>query len=170
MRWVCKPLGGGRVGVRVLESCRGRIAPFEHVVKGHLIRGLLEEPWRIAAVAPLVPNHRTRPQHDFKTELVREPQQTQEIAPWIGRSGEIEYVRRWSVPVPNDVQIDGIDAEVLVCQERGAPLRSRNPFVEERRAVHEERASADGEDRIAVVECNARRTPAGPSLRGNGAS
>nr|WP_317994336.1 hypothetical protein [Vulcanimicrobium alpinum] len=150
VRGVAHPLRRGVVAVRVLQR-RGRgITPFEHVVQGHPVLGTFEQPRRIAAVAPLVADHRAGTNDEEEPQLLAEPQHLAQIAARARVPVEIEDTVRGFVPVPRDVQIDRVGADLAHAQHRIAPALARNPFVKEGAADEEERPAVEREHRIAV--------------------
>ena len=143
VRRVAHPLRRGVVAVLVLQR-RGRgIAAFEHVVLLHRVLRPLQQPRRIAAVAPLVADHRPGPHDEEEAELLAEPQHLAQIAPRAGAPVEVEVAVGELVPVPRHVQVERVRAELAHARHRRAPLRARDALVEERAAEEEERLAVD---------------------------
>ena len=55
------------------------------------------------------------------------------------------------MPVPRNVEIDRIDAEIAIAIERWIPEIPRNPVVEKCRGVNEKRLAGNVQFRIAAV-------------------
>ncbi|HTW82468.1 MAG TPA: hypothetical protein VMD91_00195 [Candidatus Sulfotelmatobacter sp.] len=151
VRRVRQPLRGGGVAVRVLQRRGRRIAPFEHVVERHSVRGPPQQPRRIAAVAPLVADHRPRPHDEVEAQFLAQPQHLAQVAARIGVAVEVERAVGRLVPVPRHVQVERVRAERAQRQHRRAPRRDRQALVEERAAEEEERPAVDLQLRRTVA-------------------
>ncbi len=153
---VAHPFGGRIVAVRVLQRRGGGIAPFEDVVQRHAVRGPAQEPRRIAAVTPLVANHRARPHDQVKVQFARQLQHAAQIAARVRMAVEVECPVRRFVPVPRHVEVERVGARDAHGEHRVAPAFGRNAFVEERAAEEEERLAVDEQLRRAVALHDAR--------------
>src|SRR5580704_2134453 len=71
------------------------------------------------------------------------------------------------MPVPDQIEVDRVDAKVLVGGERSAPAVVRDALVEKRRAVNEKRPSVDAKNRIAAFCGHACGAPRRPRRRGS---
>ncbi|HEX3551261.1 MAG TPA: hypothetical protein VHT53_12835 [Candidatus Elarobacter sp.] len=150
VRRVAHPLRRGGVGMRVLQRRGGRIAALEHVVQRHPVRRTLQQPRRIAAVAPFVANHRPRAHEESKAELRPEPQHLAQIAARARAPGEVEIAVAELVPVPRHVEVERVRAEIAHDAHRVVPFLTRQALVEERAAEEEERLPVDAQVGIAV--------------------
>ncbi|HEV2740797.1 MAG TPA: hypothetical protein VGU66_19720 [Candidatus Elarobacter sp.] len=150
VRRIAHPLRRGVVAVLVLQ-CRGRRIPsFEHVVLLHRVLRTLKQPCGIAAVAPLVADHRTGPHDEEEAELLAQAQHLAQVAARAGATVEIEVAVGELVPVPRHVQVQRIRPELAHARHRRAPLRARDALVEKGTAEEEERLAVDFQHRLVA--------------------
>ena len=165
MRRVAHPFCRGVVAMRVLQRRGRRIAAFEHVVQRHPVRGALQEPGRITAVAPFVANHRTRPHDHVKAEFAPELQHAPQVATRVRVAIEVERAVRRFMPIPRHVQIERVGARAFHGQHRIAPALGRNAFIKEGTAEEEERLAVDEQLRRSIALHDSRMRERGPPAR-----
>ncbi len=74
------------------------------------------------------------------------------------------------MPVPDEVEIDRIDSELLIGDQGGIPSIARDSLVKERRAVDKEWPRIHLKDRVGVLRDDTRDVPVRPSAQSVGAS
>ncbi|MGD1066727.1 MAG: hypothetical protein ABR975_07910 [Vulcanimicrobiaceae bacterium] len=146
-----EPLRRGIVAVGVLQRRGRRIAALEHVVQRHPVLRSPQQPGRVAAVAPLVADHRPRPHDEEEAQFLAQTQDLAQVASRIGMAVEIERAVGELVPIPRDVEVQRVRTERPHREHRGPPLIGRQPFVEERAAEEEERFPVELELRRPVA-------------------
>src|SRR6185312_10876292 len=78
---------------------------------------------------------------------------------------EIDRVRIGLVPIPNEVEIDRIDAHRPIGRKVALPLARRRALVEKRCSVDEERLAVDRKDWGPVGAGHRRGVPGAPKCR-----
>src|ERR1700676_3664541 len=137
--------------MRVLQRSGRRVAALQEIVERHAVLGSREQPRRVAAVAPLVANHRPRPHDQLEAVLARELEKVAEITTRARAADEVIVAIRKFVPIPDYVEIERIDSERPKSAHRARPLTLWQSLVEKRGTVNEEPFGVDFKDGKVVT-------------------